>query len=180
MSKYSKLKISDKNKYRGFREEALFAACVRKYKGYTCRAATNKEDRFRHIDIFISNGISVDIKAQKRVNNSDKDFSTDFTWVEFLNVNGNLGWVDGFATHIAYALGDHYKIFHRESLKVYVASRVLKDSIMIKDNFPEPYIYYRRPTLKDKIVLVSLKDLEENVPYFFLERDENILDEEHS
>jgi hypothetical protein len=171
----SKLKVSKKNSYRGFQEEKLFCLCIKEFKGYECRTASMAEDRYKHIDVFISNGMSVDVKAQKKINNSDKEFNQDYTWVELENVNGFLGWLNGTATHIAYAFEDHYKIFHRQSLRDFVYSKINEDKWRYKTFSPEPYVIYRRGTLKDKIVLIPLKDMLAEVPYLILRRDEELL-----
>lgn len=174
----SNLKVSDESKERGRIEEELFQKCIIKFKGLKCEKSTPKQDRFNHIDFFLSNGMSVDVKAHKRINATDKEVSTEYTWIELDNQNGNLGWVSGWATHIAYSFTTHYILFNREALKKYVYSKVrnLWD-VKIKpySTFPDLYQPYRRGDLKDKIVLVPIADLIKNVPHLKLERDEQLL-----
>ena len=175
----SKLKISKENVNRGWKEEELFKKCAEKFKGLKCRKASLQEDRFKHIDFHISNGMTVDVKAHKKINATDKKPLQEYTWIELMNVNGNLGWIDGWASHIAYSFTTHYKLFDRKALKKYILSKVNIHNIVIKENnsTPKPYQVYRRGTLKDKVVLVPIKDLIENVPYLELERDENLINE---
>lgn len=174
----SNLKVSPENMERGWKEEELFQKCVEKFKGLKCTKSSITQDRYKHIDFYISNGLTVDVKAQKKINASDKNPSQEFTWVELMNVNGNLGWVDGWATHIAYSFNSHYKLFDRKALKKFILSKIDINDVVIKENNklePVPYQVYRRGTLRDKVVLVPIKDLIENVPYLELERDENLI-----
>lgn len=175
----SNLKVSQENADRGWKEEDLFKLCVEKFKGLICLKSSVEDDRYRHIDFYLSNRMSVDVKAHKKINASDTEVSQKYTWVEILNVNGNFGWVDGWATHIAYSFTTHYKLFDREKLKQYILSKVDVNNFVIKDTSnPVPYQVYRRNTLKDKVVLVPIQDLIDNVPFLELERDESLLNNE--
>src|SRR5690606_34840157 len=175
----SNLKVSVDSAIRGREEETLFKLCVEKFKGLKCEKSSTQDDRYKHIDFYIENGMSVDVKAHKKINATDKEVSQEYTWIEILNVNGNFGWVSGFATHIAYSFTTHYKLFDREKLKEFIMSRVPKHSFVYKEYNvpPTPYVVYRRGTLKDKVVLVPIKDLVDHVPYLELERDETLLEE---
>jgi hypothetical protein len=56
------------------------------------------------------------------------------------------------------------------------SSKVDVNNFIIKDTSnPVPYQVYRRNTLKDKVVLVPIQDLIDNVPFLELERDESLL-----
>lgn len=174
----SKLKVSSESVSRGSKEEELFCECVKKFKSLECTKSSKKEDRFKHIDFHISNGMSIDVKAHKRINATDAKSSTEYTWVELMNVNGGLGWVDGWASHIVYSFTTHYKLFNRKALKKFILSKVDIHNVKTKDKNPIPYEVYRRGTLKDKVVLVPIKDLIDNVPFLELERDEKLLEDE--
>lgn len=173
----SRLRVSKENAKRGSDEELLFKLCVEKFKGLECIKSSVNDDRYKHIDFYLSNGLTVDVKAHKKINATDLDVSEVYTWIEIDNVNGNFGWVNGWATHIAYSFTTHYKLFDRKKLREYIMSKVDIINYQAKDPYPEPYIVYRRVPLKDKVVLVPIEDLVNNVPYLELERDEKLLEE---
>lgn len=155
----------------GFYEEKLFEQSLNKYgEGITCRKATDKEDMFKHIDFFLSDGRKVDVKTHKTVNTVDAKVSDEFTWVELINVNGNRGWIDGEATHIVFSLTSHYFIVSREDLIELVKSSIFDSKLYPKDMFPKPYTKYRRNGLLDTVVLVPWSDIKQ-LDYTTLKRD---------
>ena len=167
---------SQKNIDSGLREEEIFQKCVQHFKKLPCIKSSDKEDRFKHIDFHIGNGWSVDVKQHKRIHASDKEVSNTHTWIELKNINGNLGWIDGYATHIAYSFTTHYKLFNRAQLRDYIFSKVDIHDYKVKTmEHPTPYQVYNRSRFQDRVVLVPIQDLIDNVHFVTLDRDESLL-----
>lgn len=57
--------------------------------------STKEENIFKHIDFFLPDGTSVDVKGKNK---------PDEIWVEILNVRGNKGWMYGDADYIAFEM----------------------------------------------------------------------------
>ena len=148
-------------------EEELFRKCLLEFHDIESCRSTAKIDAEYHIDLYLGNGLSVDVKAQKKVHFWDKVPSDKYTWVEFKNASGRWGWLYGKATHIAFALRDYYLMVDRRHLADY-AQQVLKakgllneDGSMIpspKPKYYKPYVIYTRNNL-DRVMLVEIKDL---------------------
>lgn len=157
----------------GLYEEKLFKQAVEKYKKISCIKSSKEDDIHKHIDFYLGNGWKVDVKTHKRVNNSDKDVSNEYVWVELMNVRGNKGWIDGEATHIGFSLTTHYILVDRVKLRALVKSKIKSNRWTYKDSKPEPYKIYRRKGLEDKVVLVPIEDIL-RVKHYNLQRDNEL------
>lgn len=158
----------------GIIEEDLFKHAVNKYLGQICTKSSKKDDIYKHIDFYLEDGRSVDVKTHKTINSNDrKGVSHKYTWIELVNVAGNRGWIDGEATHIAFSLTTHYVIVSRIMLRDMVRENIEDHNTYPKGYFPKPYIKYNRVGLQDKIVLVPLKDILE-LPHDVLKRDNEL------
>lgn len=143
----------------GALEERIFQHSVKKYKGWDCTKSSAYDDIYKHIDFYLENGWSVDVKAHKRINWSDDNVTYKYVWVELRTVKGRKGWIDGEATHIAFSITDSYIIVSREKLRALVKSKLQNNRWRYKDKRPLPYIIYRRENYMDKIVLVPWEDI---------------------
>lgn len=123
------------------------------------RHATKKEDILEHWDILYGTK-KYDIKAPKRINRHN-NYSMQFTWVEFQNVNGANGWIYGKADYIAFDFLNRWVIVSRIELKNMILSKIKVRKIMLKTQNVEPYIPYRRKNRRDIIILVPVKDIEQ-------------------
>ena len=104
---------------KGWEEEIIFKRSV-EAMGIDCEKSSNKVDWYGHIDFILGGRITVDVKAPKKVNTSDKRPSTEYVWIELKNNKGNPGYLDGEATHIVFTIEDEYYLFDRIILKKYI------------------------------------------------------------
>lgn len=153
---------------KGFTEERIFKNSLEGIANIYCKKSSNKDDMYKHIDFYLSNGWSVDVKSSNKVCNGEH-----YIWLELLNVNGNKGWIDGNATHIAFSLGDRYIFFERNHLRNFIKDKISIGEWKYKQGTIYTYIIYRRFNKLDKIVLVPLKDLL-ILPHTFMIRDETL------
>jgi len=149
-------------------EENLFRECLLKYHSIESCRSTGKIDMEYHIDLYLGNGLSVDVKSQKRINRSDMEPSDKYTWIELRNSSGRRGWLYGRATHIAFAMGNHYLMVERRHLVDYT-EKVLRSMKLIDGQTQKyiitekgkgfaPYKIYSKNG-HDKIMMVRVKDL---------------------
>lgn len=162
---------------KGWVEEEIFQKSVQAI-GIDCEKSTNKQDWYDHIDFILGGRMTVDVKAPKKINVSDKYPSTEFIWIELKNNNGNQGYLDGKATHIVFTIKDEYYMFDRVSLRSYILkqmeSRSAKVNFKPKEVLPKEHnlwkIFTRGGDLKDNIILVPFQNLFDNVPYTTIKR----------
>jgi hypothetical protein len=106
----------------------LFENLIRK-RGWQFRQASKHEDMFDHIDchVTVMNGskavrvCSIDLKGTKytsRLNEGIPEFMCQY--IEFLNVNGDLGWLFGKAEYIA-VLDENEERFYLIKRKTLIA-----------------------------------------------------------
>jgi len=163
-------------------EELIFQYSILvNYNIDSCRS-TAKVDMFDHIDLFLGNGTSVDVKRQKRINIYDKEYSTVYTWIELKNVRGNPGWLYGKASHIAFALEDHYIVVDRLSIVKWIESILNKYNLItdgkynisVRNKSYVPYKIYTRNkpnnNTHDKNILVEISELKK-LNHVILKRD---------
>lgn len=130
--------------------------------GWTFVEASRHEDINDHIDIkFLKRDndiVTVDVKGPRKISRSDKDYSTNSTWVELKNVNGKPGWLYGKSDYIAF-INKNFTYLTKTSK---LASKVEKKIYGMKTvtrNPKKEYIPYQRFGRKDKIVLVPIEDI---------------------
>jgi len=131
-----------------------------KQRGWEVSNASFIEDTQKHVDFHLTkNGknIRVDVKSEKKVNRSDTNTQTDKIWIEYLNVNGNAGWLNGSATHIAFQDGDTYLIIDRERRKERVDS--LNTGKQVRNASEALYNLYTRYKRQDLLTIVLKSDI---------------------
>ena len=119
---------------RGIKVENEFIKTVQEH-GYSVGIADEKENMFKHIDLYLTKDnktVSVDVKARRT---SNKDKSLDDMWivVEFLNTMGNKGWLYGDCD---------YFVFEREHDYVWCDAKELvelTDKVVDKNTRVESY-----------------------------------------
>ena len=144
---------------RGKSAEDLFELFLKKSKK-KYRPATLPE-QYKHIDFIILNdkNITVDVKSPKKVSRYNNDTNDELIWVEFVNVNGNKGWLYGENDLLA---------FYRNSDSSFYVVRT-KDLAelceKICDNkrvfYPSEALYHRytRSGRKDVLSMIKFEDL---------------------
>lgn len=130
-------------------------------KGYETQESNEIEDKYKHID-FHAKGkdgefYGVDAKAMKSIDYGSTVQDT-FTYVEWLNVRGNKGWLYGEAEVIAFERLTDVILIRRLDLLDFCRGRVDRECYS-KDAPSALYKVYNRPTRKDLISLIKLDDL---------------------
>jgi len=128
--------------------EELFIKSV-KTKNPNVRRATEQEDMYQHIDVWVS-GLGVDVKGHRH---------NQTIWLELTNVHGYKGWLRGDATLIAFHFEDKnvFRVFFREDLLNFVVENVTEKTSSKKDYMK---IYTREKWgKKDEVVKVRLSDI---------------------
>ena len=159
-------------KEKGLIEEAIFKLSVNLYSDFDCVKSHSDDDKFKHIDFYLSNGHSVDVKSSNRFYKGEYSL-----WFELTNIYGNRGWLYGKATYIAFSLGDKYIFFRRRDLVRFIFNRNINTkNWTFKVGFQnvKPYVVYRRQSFKDRIIMIPLKDLLK-LNHFFVKRDISLL-----
>lgn len=117
--------------------------------------ATEDENKIGRFDIR-QGEVRVDVKAMKRINRSDEQPSTDFHYVEFKNINGDYGWVYGYADFIAFETEHSFIMVHRERLLGWCMAKIVSKEIL---STPQEYKWYRRENRSDLMTLIPVLDL---------------------
>lgn len=130
-------------------------------KGYECVESSRHEDMHLHFDqTLIKNGkrCKVEIKGIKRIKqNNEKSELTNLMWVEFLNVNGDPGWLYGTADFIAQQFRKGFFIIKRKTLKK-IAERIASKAKILP--YKKVNNLYRRRNRNDMVILIRLSDIE--------------------
>lgn len=101
-----------------YRATTLFLQMC-KDKGWNYRKATRDQDMFEHWDWRITKeGTShlVDIKGLKKINSKDTTPDDSLLCVEFENVEGNIGWLQGQADFIAFLVNEGFVFVNTKDL----------------------------------------------------------------
>jgi len=114
--------------------------------------SSEQEDMFEHWDIKLQT--KFDVKAVKRVRTAEGEPDDNIHYVEFINVNGELGWLYGKADYIAFELNEYWAIVDRRVLRMFVEGKCIAKETC---ETPELYKIYSRG--KDKMTLVRTIDL---------------------
>jgi len=134
----------------GLSAEERFADLMRK-RGYLVTPATEYENMVEHWDFRLTKGeecFRVDVKARKKINREDDDVQDERMWVEFLNVNGDNGWLFGKADYIAFETEHNWVVIERKKL-VLLALKILIPNDRIKT----------RPGRGDLIALIKTSNI---------------------
>ena len=120
--------------------------------------SSEKDDMYEHIDFYIDNNVSCDIKATKKLNRSDNNANKDIIWLEFKNVRGNVGWLCAKKLNkIVFARLNKFYIFDRQKLLDFIKTFVLEPTIIHKT--PIYRKIYRRTGRLDFITYVYYEDI---------------------
>jgi hypothetical protein len=143
----------------GEKAEVTFGKLLQK-KGKV-RMASDRE-QMRHIDFILTDSegrhVKYDVKARKRISRSDDEVSDDKVWIEFLNVNGDLGWLYGQSDYIVFERNKDFLIINRIRLKDFAEDQCDLAQLVTS---PQDALYfgYRRVGRKDLVSMVKMDDL---------------------
>ena len=149
--------------------EKLFKQCCNQ-NNLNVIGSNNQQDMRDHYDFKVTNpktGNSrlVDVKAIKNINRYDKKTNLDFTIIEFKNVNGNKGWLEGKADYIGFQKLNGFLMVNRKILrdycisKMYNKNQVIQKPYIISDPQNSTYQFFTRKGRKDKFIYIPFKDL---------------------
>ena len=158
--------LSDKIKdyyVKGLKDEYFVMGAVQNTLGGECYKATEKEDKFHHIDFWWDSPkgrkVAIDAKGIKKDKQSDKKYNDKIHWIEMKNVNGNPGWIYGKADYIAFRTFKNIIFVKRTKLVTYAEEKTKGFDICI-GNRPEAfYMPYRRKDRLDIIFKCPIEDL---------------------
>lgn len=147
--------IQDSSWKRGQGVEAMFAKLLNK-RADEARAADLME-QFSHVDYFSDIG-SIDVKSRKRVARNDADVQDDLVWLEFKNVQGNLGWLYGEADWIAFERAEDFVMVKRHDLAL-MAEKLCDVGARVSVGRDALYKGYQRSGRKDLLSIVKMSDV---------------------
>jgi len=131
---------------------------------------TRDQDMNEHWDVkgeFKGKTFKVDIKNMKKFNRKDPEVQDDMACIEYVNVLGNLGWIQGQADYIVFKRKKYsWLVVNREELWNFLKKK-LEDRNYSKTEKQwfepkEPYATYDRSFFgkKDKFCWVPFEDIE--------------------
>lgn len=143
--------------------------------------SSEKDDIKNHIDgYFIYDGkkYSYDVKSLKKINRSDDKFDLNKIWIEFQNVNGDIGWLYGEADYICFEYENEFLCVNRKMLVQFCEMEVDMSNVY-EEKYP--YKLYSRSrygrndltTIIEKFdLMVFLKKLNKGIgeDYFVLQK----------
>ena len=131
-------------------------------RNYEVKKSSKQEDMKDHFDYrFIKNGreLKIEVKAMKRVSRSQDKGQDEWIWVEFKNVQGNLGWIYGKSDYVAFELKDNFIFVNREHLAK-LAEKIVDFSDMVKSPFEARRKCYARKNRPDELVsMIHIDDI---------------------
>lgn len=145
----------------GHKGEQIFVKKA-KSRGFTVKKSTLQEDIHKHIDYTLlkdDKKLTFDVKAEK------DDIKI---YVEFLNVQGNLGWIAGECRYVAFVFSKEIIIVKRTNLIQFIKGKMDIESKPIKASIASYYethgadAYYtmfRRYGRQDALILMPKEDL---------------------
>jgi len=148
-------------------EEAFKALWELKFPECTVDKSSVWRDMREHWDYRVTwpDGTSkrVDVKSRKHIDRNDDNVQDDEIWVEFLNNQGNTGWVYGDADFIAQEYEKGFIIVKREALALKCEEILGKTRKEIVNSIPRRYKalhhLYQRPTKYDMITTITMDEL---------------------
>jgi hypothetical protein len=148
----------------GLKDENFVMEAVQHTLGGTCEKSSKNEDMYDHIDFWWDSPkggrIGVDVKGMRKNKRDDKDYDDSINWLEFMNVNGNLGWLYGKAQYIAFRTKKNIIFVKLDKLRPYAEEKV-KGKELVFDTPRDFYVPYQRRKYgrKDMSIKVPTDDL---------------------
>ena len=116
-----------------------------------------KEDRLHHIDFWVD-GISYDVKAEKKLNAWDKETNPNVIWMEFIGISGYPGWLYGKEQKLSFQSGKELLIVDRDKLRQYAEDNIPVSPVQVGGDKPYKMKYGRR-SYKDVMAFVWREDI---------------------
>lgn len=148
------------NSIDGSNAEELFRKLAEQ-QGYKVTDSTRTE-QFSHIDFWLEkdgNRWAFDCKARKKIRREDKEPSDEFCWLEFVSVNGAVGWLRGEAKCIVFEREKDFLIIDRKLL-LELAERIVDFNAIVDRPHKALRKVYRRFKRKDQIAYIEFAEIE--------------------
>lgn len=158
-------------KYKGFlvkgkKVEERFAIDLAKAEGGNTIPSTKEEDINKHIDVkWIppkGRPCTFDVKGLKKNNRSDTDVSAENTWVEFMNVRGELGWLYGEEDYISFETPEEWLVVKRDEFADKCSASAKNNGRVATVNPNQDFILYQRNGRGDVIMRIPYTFVKEN------------------
>lgn len=133
-----------------------------KLRNYEVKKSSKQEDIKDHFDYRFIKGdktIKVEVKGMKRISRSDDEGQDTWIWVEFKNVQGNLGWLYGKSDYVAFEINDSFLFVDRKDL-VKISERVVDMTDIVSKPFEARRKCYHRRNRPDELVaMIHITDI---------------------
>lgn len=145
---------------KGYEIEKNFGDLISKFG--KVEYADSYTDIHKHWDLKLTTSkgfITFDVKGMRKINRSDNNYNENIQWIEFVNVNGDRGWIYGEAKYIVFERENDYVMIKRTDIIEYLNNHEVgkyKQYSQLK----EPYKLYKRYNRKDVIMLVYIDDFD--------------------
>jgi hypothetical protein len=144
----------------GEKAESSFGALLAK-RGKV-RPATDRE-QMKHIDFVLTTPdnktIKYEVKSRKRINRGDSIVNDKQAWIEWTNVIGNSGWIEGSSDYLVFEREKDFLIVGREKLKQ-LCLKLCDLTSLVPYASQALYRAYQRQGRKDVVSLVKMSDIE--------------------
>lgn len=134
--------------------------------------ATEFKDQIRHLDFFVDSpeGLSVDVKARKRVARSGER-QDELVWVEFVGGGGKKGWLYGEQDWLAFEREKDFVVVPRSNLAE-LCEKVVDTETPATSASDAVLKMYNRKGKKDALSLIPMKTITKNIPVIILKKYE--------
>ena len=124
------------------------------------REATVSEQK-KHVDFILSVGdkkIKYDVKARKRISRQNDNAADELIWVEWVNVYGGNGWLNGQCDFVVFEQEKSFIIIAREKLKA-LCEKLCDMTSLVTSSDKALYRCYQRYGRSDLISLIKTSDV---------------------
>lgn len=135
-------------------EDEFYKRCIG--LGRDVKVSTQFEDMFKHIDFYV-NGVSYDVKSEKKIDARDEKSNPDCIWLEMKNVRGDKGWLCSEVQKIAFQRNDNFYVVDREKLLQFTREFIGYGNPQYKKEYKK---LHTRRYLKDLTAYVWWSDIE--------------------
>lgn len=153
----------------GYKVEQVFANLLSKYG--SVEYSDSETDINEHWDVALtlknSRKVKFDVKGLRKLNRTDSDYNENIQWIEFVNVNGDKGWLYGNADCIAFEKKLYFVLMRRSDIIKFLTEHPIAKYKMFS-NTKKPYMLYRRYNRKDIIMQVNIDEF--NCKKLFLKK----------
>ena len=169
---------------KGKRDELWVAELLTETCGGTWEEATRMEDRNEHIDFWWQSPrggkLGIDVKGKRRHKRGDIESDGSIHWIEYINVQGDMGWAFGLMDYIAFITDTSILFVKPSKIQTYLIP-LISGKETVYETPDEFYIPYQRRSWnrEDVIFKVPTSDLIKiahfKIDYLPIYEEENII-----